>query len=202
MVTLPLRSVWVTLNSSDTPLASASQTTTVPALRGIFFGHVTVVMGRSGYDGATVAATCFANRLLLSSPAVAAPARAGATSIAPTPAMVAMINPTPRITGSRVGRRWIRSGVAGGELERGRVHAVPLAGGARSVVEDVTEVAPAATAADLGAHHAVGRVGHELHRLRDERLGEARPAGTGLELGVGVEQLSAARRAAVDAVVV
>src|SRR6266508_2071007 len=52
---------------------------------------------------------------------------------------------------------------------------------------------PAAPAADLGAVHAVAVVVHQL--------GEARPAGARFELGVGAEQLGAAGRAAVHAVV-
>src|SRR5690606_910631 len=62
------------------------------------------------------------------------------------------------------------------EVERGRVHAVALAGGGGPVGEDVAEVRVAGAAADLRAHHAVARVGEEPHPVWRDRLPEARPA--------------------------
>src|SRR4051812_5379351 len=160
MVTPPFLSVWVTSTCSERPPAMTSHRTAVPALRGIFFGHVTAVIGRSGYDGAIVAPTCVAMRLLSSSdaapaapaapaagagpppggprlwwrppaPPPAAPAApaAGASSSAVAAAHTAISKPAARITCSRVGRCALGSAVARRELERGRVHAVPLAGG-------------------------------------------------------------------------
>ena len=73
-------------------------------------------------------------------------------------------------------------------------------GGVRAVVEHVAEMAAAAGADGLGPHHAVARVGSQLDSLGGGRLVEAGPARSGVELGVGAEQLVAARRAAVHAV--
>ena len=79
-----------------------------------------------------------------------------------------------------------RGAVAGVELERARVDAVAQAARvARAVVEDVAEVAAAAAADDLGAAHEQRVVRARLDRGGDGRLGEARPAGAGVELGVG-----------------
>src|SRR5215469_7462108 len=55
-----------------------------------------------------------------------------------------------------------------------------------------------ATAAGHGsAHHAEARVAQLFYVLLRDRLPEARPAGTGLELGIGVEQ----RRITADAAI-
>src|SRR4051812_320705 len=96
-----------------------------------------------------------------------------------------------------------RRGSAGAEVERAGVDAVAHpARVARPVVEHVPEVAAAVAADDLRAVHAPCVVGPQLDRLGDLGLGEARPAGAGVELGVGREQLGAAARAAVHAVLV
>src|SRR5437773_8255955 len=87
------------------------------------------------------------------------------------------------------------------EFERGGVDAITLAGGTGAVVEDVPEMTAAAPARDLGAHHAVSAVFVQLDRLGNGRLGEARPAGAGLELGLRAEQRRAARSAPVHPVV-
>ena len=50
-------------------------------------------------------------------------------------------------------------------VQRDRVDAVALTGRVRAVVEHVAEVAAAAGAHDLGAHHAVRRVGAQLDGL-------------------------------------
>src|SRR4051812_5587585 len=205
IVTPPFLSVWVTSTCSERPPAMTSHSTAVPALRGIFLGHVTAVIARSGYDGAIVAPTCVAMRLLSScdaAPAAPAAPAAGASSSAVAAAHTAISKPAARITRSRVGRCGLGSGVARRELERGRVHAVPLAGGTRAVVEHVPEVAAAPPAPNLGPRHAVRRVRHQLDGLGDQRLAEARPPRPGLELRGRVEQLGAACRTAVDAVVV
>src|SRR5688572_33253036 len=60
----------------------------------------------------------------------------------------------------------------------------------------------AAGAGDLGAHHAVTRVGYLGHAVGLDRLEEAGPAGARLELLAGAEQLQAASRARVNAGVV
>ena len=83
----------------------------------------------------------------------------------------------------RLGRA--RGAVAGVELERAGVDAVAQAARlAGSVVEDVAEVAAAGAAQDLRAAHEQRVVGPRLDGGGDGRLGEARPAGAGVELGV------------------
>src|SRR2546423_10853220 len=60
----------------------------------------------------------------------------------------------------------------------------------------------AATAAhDLRAAHEHAVVRPQLDRLGDRRLGEARPARAGVELGIGAEQRRLAGRTAVHTVV-
>src|SRR6476659_8582862 len=68
----------------------------------------------------------------------------------------------------------------GDELHRHAVDAVAQAGRRRPVREDVAEMATAAAAMHLVAHHAVARVGRLFDR---PRLGivETRPAGAALE---------------------
>ena len=85
------------------------------------------------------------------------------------------------------------------QFERAGVDAVALPGRAGAVREDVAEMAAAGGAHHLGAHHAVARVGLGDRRSRGRRLDEARPAGAGVELRVGAEELGAAAGAAVDA---
>src|SRR5581483_5459306 len=86
------------------------------------------------------------------------------------------------------------------ELERTGVHAVALAGRCGAVREEMAEMAAAAAAQHLGADHAVAVVLDQLDVGVRGRLVEARPAGAGLELGVRAEELGAAARAAVRAV--
>src|SRR5262249_33436079 len=62
------------------------------------------------------------------------------------------------------------------------------------------EVRVAGGAADLDPPHAVARVDLGLDRVLPGGLEEARPAGAGVELRVGAEQLGAARTAPEDAV--
>src|SRR5215218_7728012 len=64
----------------------------------------------------------------------------------------------------------------------------------RAVLEHMAEMAAAAAAMHLGADHAVAAVGRGLDRARD-RVVEARPAGTALELLLGCEQFLPAPRA-------
>src|SRR4051794_22009909 len=68
-----------------------------------------------------------------------------------------------------------------------------------SVPEDVPEVAPAARAQHLGAHHAVGRVGLLLHGIFARGRRKGRPAAPGVVLRIGFEQLCAAAGAPVRA---
>src|SRR5262245_17517686 len=73
------------------------------------------------------------------------------------------------------------------ELEGDPVDAVAQAGGRRAVGEHVAQMAAAAAAMHLGAHHAVAAVLGGLHGAGLGRV-EARPARTALELGLGDEQ--------------
>src|ERR1035437_2479952 len=84
----------------------------------------------------------------------------------------------------------------------GGVDAVALPGRPRPVVEDVAQVAPTAPADHLGAGRPVTLVDMEVHRLQVRRLGEARPAASGVELGIRTEQLGPAAGAVVGAGVV
>lgn len=87
----------------------------------------------------------------------------------------------------------------GYEGEGDAVDAEALAGGWRTIVEDMTEMRVAAGAADFGPFHAKGIVGEEEEMVRSDRLIEARPAGTGLELGPRAEERQIASGAAVFA---
>ena len=87
------------------------------------------------------------------------------------------------------------------EVQRAGVDAVPLPARPGPIVEDVPEMPTAAAADDLGAAHEEAVVGPQLDGLGDGGLGEARPAGAGLELGVRAEQVGAASGAAVAAAV-
>src|SRR3954463_6963820 len=107
--------------------------------------------------------------------------------------------PDQRLQLRRVGSS--RGAVARIELERARVDAVAeTARVTRAVLEHVPEVAAAVAAGDLGATHEQRVVGAGLDRGGDGGLGEAGPAGAGVELGRGREQLRAAARTAVHAV--
>src|ERR1035437_2490419 len=104
--------------------------------------------------------------------------------------------------GRRVGPRGACGTAVGGLLpghegERERVDAVALPGGAWAVVEDVSEVPAAGAAHDLCPAHEQAVVRSQLDRLRDGRLGEAPPAGAGVELRVRREEHRRAGRAAV-----
>src|SRR5271165_3898131 len=85
--------------------------------------------------------------------------------------------------------------------KREAVHAVTQAGGLRSVVEDVAEMAAAATAMHFVPHHAKGAVLGGADGIV-ERFVEARPTGAALELGLGGEQRQVAAGAGEDALAV
>src|SRR5438270_7530509 len=106
-------------------------------------------------------------------------------------------SPPRNAPGSASSSRWNRSHLFWGELQGTAVDAVAQAGWLRAVREHVAQVAAAAAADDLGAGHPVARVGVGLDRFGEGRLGEARPPGARLELGVGAEQVGAAARAPV-----
>src|SRR4029077_4409547 len=91
----------------------------------------------------------------------------------------------------------LRRGLEG---QRAGVDAVTLPGRGGPVVENVAQVATAATADDLGAPHEQAVVRPQLDRLGDRGLVEARPPGARVELRVGAEQLAAAAGAPVEAV--
>src|SRR5487761_455506 len=87
-------------------------------------------------------------------------------------------------------------GSLGIQLQGGGVDAPALAGGSGPVVEDMTQVASAAAARDLGAPLALAPILIELDTRGVDRGGEAGPARTRVELGVGEEKLGATSGAA------
>src|SRR5216683_6357488 len=90
---------------------------------------------------------------------------------------------------------YLRLGV---ELDRRRVDAVAKAGRVRAVVEDVTKVAAAVGAGDLGPDHEKASVLVFLDGGTLRRRVEARPAAVGVEFGLGLKELRAAAGAQVS----
>ena len=66
----------------------------------------------------------------------------------------------------------------------------------------MAEMAVAFRAQHLGADHAVADIALLVDMALDRRLGEARPAAAGIELGVGLEQRLAAAGAGIGALAV
>src|SRR5665213_2520025 len=109
----------------------------------------------------------------------------------------------PTLPDPEVGPESGRSGVGAlVEAQGSRVHAVAQTGRARSVREDVTQVGAAILAPRLGPDHAVGVVNVLFDGVTLDRLEEARPSGSGLELRLRREQRRVATNAYVGAVVV
>src|SRR5229473_2656456 len=77
---------------------------------------------------------------------------------------------------------------------------MPLAGGPWAIREYVPQVAAAARANLFDTHHPVACIPDALDVQLGERLEEARPAGAGIEFGIGPEQRQTAEPARVDAV--
>src|SRR3989344_1007300 len=77
------------------------------------------------------------------------------------------------------------------KLKTDRIDAVALAGGRRTIVEDVPEMRSAAGADDFRAIHAIRGVFFERDRAR-ECLIERRPTGTGIKFRVRYEECVAA----------
>src|SRR3954469_5790225 len=75
------------------------------------------------------------------------------------------------------------------EFQRRRVDAIAQVGGLRPVVEHMAEVGAALAANGFGAPHQKTIVLFALDILRGNRRPEARPAGAGIELGIGAKQL-------------
>src|SRR5258707_2173523 len=88
------------------------------------------------------------------------------------------------------------------ERQRAGVDAVPVSGRRGPVVEDVTQMAAALPADDLGAPHEQAVVRPQLHGLGHGGLVEARPSGAGVELRVRGKQPAAAAGAPVVTVLV
>src|SRR5215471_8683482 len=87
------------------------------------------------------------------------------------------------------------------EHQRVAIHAIAQAGRLRAVVEDMAEMAAAATAMHFRASYAVGAVFRRADGVF-ERLVEARPAGPAFELGLGGEQRQVAAGAGKGALAV
>src|SRR3989344_4744913 len=86
------------------------------------------------------------------------------------------------------------------QFERSRVDAVAQTGWFRAVGKVMTQVRAALGAHDLGATHEEFLVIFFSDVFLVRRLIETRPAGAGVELGVGAEQFGAAAYAAVHTV--
>src|SRR5665213_1485225 len=86
------------------------------------------------------------------------------------------------------------------KLQRDRIQTVALAAGRRSVGKNVSQVAVAAFAANLGPKHPVADILNGANMVRVEGLEKARPTGSGFELGTGSKQRQAAQAATVHAV--
>lgn len=86
------------------------------------------------------------------------------------------------------------------ERERGAVDAPTLAGGHRTVTEDVPQVASAVRTRGLTARKQHREVGADQHSIASHRVREAGPARTRVELVLRTEQLGCAARAPVHAV--
>ena len=103
---------------------------------------------------------------------------------------------TPKATGGKDG------GLGGGKFQRYGVEAIAAAGWFWSVGEDVTEVRIATGAKHLDTFHPVAVVGDFSDVVGVNRFEKTWPAGTGVELSVGIEQRQAAANTRVDAVLV
>src|SRR5579863_3239797 len=88
------------------------------------------------------------------------------------------------------------------EGERHGVQAVTFAGRRRSVRKNMSEVAAAAGTHLLDTRHAVAAVAHPADVSLVVGAEEARPAGSGIELGARAKQRQAAEAAGVDTVLV
>src|SRR5438067_1770609 len=100
----------------------------------------------------------------------------------------------PSLTG------WPRSPIGGIQVQGTRVDAVALPRGTRPVVEDVTQVTATPAAHHLGPAHPQAVVRAQLDVLGHGWLVEAGPACSRVEFRLRVEQLGAAARAPVHAV--
>src|SRR6185437_15354380 len=87
------------------------------------------------------------------------------------------------------------------EGERNAVHAIALAGRLRAVVKEMTEMAAAFLAVDLGAGHEKTGVGVGFDRAVHRRV-KARPARPAIEFCRGLEQRLATPGAMIDAGIV
>ena len=90
---------------------------------------------------------------------------------------------------------------AGLEIERYTIHAIALASGLWTVVENMTEMSAAAAAVDFRARHEEAAVGVGFDRVIEGRR-EARPAGAAVEFFVGSEDRLPATGAVVDSAIV
>src|SRR5688572_23401234 len=90
------------------------------------------------------------------------------------------------------------SGSSWNEAERHRVHAVAQAGGSRAVVENMAEMRGATCAADFLPARAGGLALALDQVMARDGLPEARPAGAGVVLGLGVVQRGIAADAAIE----
>ena len=90
--------------------------------------------------------------------------------------------------------------VALSKIQRDRVDAVALVRGRRAVIEDMAEVPVAAGAKNFRAHHEEAPIRLRAHGTLLRRRVEARPTGTGVEFGPGIEELIATAGANIGAI--
>ena len=94
-----------------------------------------------------------------------------------------------RLAFRRAAAELVRQRLAGGrEVEADRIDAIALSGRRRPIRENMALVRSASRADDLRPDHAVAGIANRIEMALGERLGEARPAGSALELGAAMEQ--------------
>src|SRR3989454_472900 len=127
-------------------------------------------------------------RVLVAAGGGGRPARPGRPPRAAPPALTARLMPPVSGPGLVLRVPLHRQPLHRDEAQRRGVDAVAQARRRRAVVEQVAQVGIRVRRADLGAHHEERPVRLLLDVLGLERLGEARPAGAGLELVERAEQ--------------
>ena len=88
-----------------------------------------------------------------------------------------------------IARRLLGIGLVRLQLERDGVDAVALTSGHWTIIEDVSQVPAAGLTRNLRPDHSIAHIHVKIHGVSIRRLGEARPTGMRVELGVLFEQL-------------
>src|SRR6516164_8902536 len=85
------------------------------------------------------------------------------------------------------------------EFEGDGINALAQAGGIGPVVENMSEMRATTAARDFGAEHTVRTVFGLFDGFPSSRIGETRPAASGMKLGVGTKENISAAHALVGA---